>query len=186
MSEDKKMPMIETKEQIKLHLDLQKKPLEELQDLCESQGLATEGNKQALIEKLIFMKGPTQQISVFQAQAIPLRTRDNDSKPLEGAVEAMKKWRQLIFNGKGNQKEFQLLNSDSKPYKLSMRYVVCPSKSLLAIMRRGWILPLESHRELLTAMKTNPDSFSATVVQKPDANGKSWLMLHVEPKVQKQ
>lgn len=174
------MKRLENSSQVKQFLDLQKKELRELQDLCEGLKLSPDGEREALIERLLEASSEPQS-SIFQPQAIPLRTRTSKGT-ITQAPETFKRWRRLIFEAKGNTREFSLLNNNGKPYTINLKYIRCPSKVLEQIIQRGWILPLEAHREILHAAKTSPERFEANIIQKPDRNGKGWLMLHLELK----
>lgn len=172
---------LETKTEVQQFLTLQTKNELELRAICEGMELKTEGTKEQLIERLLSL-GLSEQRPVVVAQAIPLRTRDNDSQPLQAAIEAMRHWRKLIFNAKGNIKEFQLLNSKGKQYKANLKYVRCSCETLRHIIEEQWYLPLEHNRDLIEQLKTKSDKFEASIVQKPDGQGKTWLMLHVQLK----
>lgn len=174
------MNKLENPTQVQQFLTLQKKDLRELQDLCEGRSLPTQGEKEVLIERLLEANSEPQ-TSIFEAQAIPLRTRTQKGT-IPKAPETFKRWRKLIFEGRGNEREFSLLNNNGKPYTINLKYIKCPSKVLQQIIDRGWFLPLENHRDILHAAKTSPDRFDANIIQKPDKNGKGWLMLHLEVK----
>lgn len=172
---------VETKSDVEQFLALQKKSELELRAICEGMGLATEGNQQDLIDHILELKA-TPQNSVLIPQALPLRTRDSNSQPLDAAIKAMRTWRRMIFKAKGNIKQFSLINSKGQSYISSLGYLKCSSETMLKILEQGWVLPLKQHRDLIQMLKKDPDKFSASIIQKPDTNGNSWLMLHVEPR----
>lgn len=173
---------IETQDHIQQFLTLQKKSETELKAICEGLKMSTEGTKEELIEQILQLPNVHQQAPVIKAQAIPLRTRDDRSEPLEDAIKAFKGWRKMIFESRSNMKEFQLLNGKGKPYNRRMKYLNCSDKTALHIIRKGWYLPLDHHRDLIEMLKEEPSNFLLHIVQKPDSSGNSWLMLHVEPK----
>ena len=175
--------MLETRDHVQQFLTLQNKNETELRALCEGTGLDTEGKKEELIDRLLTL-GLEEQSPVFVAQAIPLRTRDNNAQPLDAAIEAMRKWRKMIFEAKGNRKQFQLLNGKGKAYTANLKYIRCSTGTLQRIINDGWYLPLEKHSDLIGLLRKEPDAFTVSIIQKPDGQGNSWLMLHICPKSQ--
>lgn len=173
--------MLETKNDVEQFLTLQKKPEMELRAICEGMGLKTEGTKEQLINQLVSLEIQEQR-SVLVPQAIPLRTRDNNMQPLDAAIETMRHWRRLIFRAKDNVKEFQLLSNKGKPYAVSLQYLRCSTETLQKIIEKGWFLPLDYNKDLIELLRTDPDKFIASIIQKPDSKGSSWLMLHVVPR----
>jgi hypothetical protein len=143
--------------------------------------LETEGSREELINRLLRLNAP-QQESVIVPQAIPLRSRDERSQPMDAAIEAMKSWRKAIFQGKNNSKEFTLVNNDGKPYQLRMRYAKCSSATLKRIIDEKFYLPLPKYKDIVEMINKMPDNYDVNIVQKPSFNGNSWLMLHVQPK----
>jgi hypothetical protein len=171
---------MKTKEQVQQFLTLQGKNETELKAICEGLKLPTDGNKADLINQLLVLNVP-QQDSVVKPQAIPLTSRDKMQRPMEAATNAMKQWRRLIFQSKGNVREFSLLNNDGEVYSLRMKYAKCSVKTVHAILKKGWYLQLPRYRDIIELITKNPEKFSCNIVQKPGTNGNSWLMLHVEP-----
>ncbi len=143
--------------------------------------LETTGSKKDLIDRLLALNTP-QQESVVVPQAIPLRSRDERSRPIEAATRAMKDWRRLIFQGRNNIREFTLVNNNGEPYTLKMKYAKCSPTTLSTILEHKWYLPLPKYRDIVELINKNPDQFNITIVQKPSMTGNNWLMLHVEPK----
>jgi hypothetical protein len=127
------------------------------------------------------LSGNEIQKDVLTPQTIPLRIRDDDGNIIEGALETMKKWRKLIFEAKGNTKDFWLVSSTGKKYKSKMRYILCSERALKAIIRRGWYYPHSSQRDLINLLKASPERFNVCIVQR-EMNGKSFVMLHTELK----
>lgn len=173
---------IETKEQVEQFILLQSKTKEELRAICEGMQLGTEGQKTDLLNRLMALEEPQYQRNVARSQAIPLRTRGQNGEPLPAAMETMKQWRKLIFEGKKNEKEFGLINSYGKDYKAKLRYAKCNSQTLGVILKKGWYMAHTSQRDLVNLLKSNPDRFNLTIVRKSDRQGNSWLMLHCEVK----
>lgn len=173
---------VETPGQVEQFLKLQSKDKSELQAICEPLGLPTTGTKSEIIDRLVALTEIRTQRDVTLPQAIPLRTRDENSQLIPGAAETFKQWRKLIFNTKGNLKEFSLLNGKSRQYKARLRYVMCSEKTLKVILEKRWYLPHSSQRDLIELLKAQPENFTLCIVQKPDSQGSSWLMLHCEPK----
>lgn len=169
---------VETKNQIDQFILLQKKSEAELRAICEGISLSLEGSRADLIDRLL-SEEPQTQHNIMIAQAIPLRTRGDRSEPLTAAVDAIKKWRKLIFEARGNNKEFQLLNGKGKPYTARLRYIKCSESTLRHIISNRWYLPLEQHRDLIHMLNDKPEKFILNIIQKPDGSGNSWLMLHV-------
>jgi hypothetical protein len=173
---------LETKDQVSQFLALQKKSEGELRAICEPLKLSTEGSKEDLIDRLLKLTDISRQTPIIMAQAIPLRTRGDRSEPLVAAASAIKKWRKLIFEARGNIKEFKLLNGKNKAYKAKLKYIRCSEAVLQHIIKNRWYLPLEHHRDLIRLLAKKPEKFILNIVQKPDSSGNSWLMLHVAPR----
>jgi len=173
---------VETKEQVEQFILLQGKDEEELRAICEGMKLSTKGKKPHLLQRLMSLQDPQYQRSVARPQAIPLRTRGPNGQPLPAAMETMKKWRRLIFEGRRNTKEFSLINSRGKSYKARLRYTKCGRKSLDTILEKGWYMAHTSQRDLVNLLKNRPENFNLSIIQKPDSQGNSWLMLHCEAK----
>lgn len=171
--------MLETKSEVEQYITLQQKSETQLRAICEGMKLKTDGTKEDLIDRLASL-GIKEQRSVLVPQAIPLRTRDSQMQPLNAAIEAMRHWRKLIFNAKGNIKEFHLLNSKGDQYSANLRYIRCGQDTLMKIIHDQWFLPLEQNRDLISVLKDKPEQFEANIVQKPDGKGSFWLMLHVQ------
>lgn len=172
---------METKSDVDQFLTLQEKSELELRAICEGMGIKPHGKKAELIDQILEL-GMKQQHNVLTAQAIPLRTRDNESKPLDAAITAFKHWRKMIFEADGNKKQFQLLNGKGKAYTANLKYMNCSEKTLLHILNEGWVLPVEAHRDLVALLKEKPEQFDVAIIQKPDSQGNSWLMLHCAPR----
>jgi len=171
---------VESKSDVEQFLTLQEKSELELRAIAEGMGLKPSESKSDLIDQILEL-GTTRQ-SPLIAQALPLRTRDNDAKPLDAAIKAFRGWRKLIFQTKGNRREFQLLNGKGKTYTANLKYIRCSEKTLLHILTEGWVLPLEHHNDIIALLKQQPGQFTTNIIQKPDGQGNSWLMLHIEPK----
>lgn len=172
---------METKSDTDQFLTLQEKSELELRAIAEGMGLKAQGSKGQLVSAILEL-GIKQQYNVLVAQALPLRTRDNDGTPFDDAIAAFKNWRRLIFEAKGNRKQFQLINSKGKTYLANLKYADCSEATLLHILTEGWLLPLENQRDLVALLKQKPSEFKTTIIQKPATTGNSWLMLHISPK----
>lgn len=173
---------IETREQVEQFILLQSKSVEELRALCESLKLDLNGQKDELLKRLISVDGHEFQRDVTRPQIIPLCTRGPSGQPLEAAAETMKKWRRLIFEAKGNTKEFCLINSNGQSYATTLKYIKCGPKALAAILNGGWLMARPHQRDLLQMLKKYPEQFEFNIVRKPDTHGNTWLMLHCEAK----
>lgn len=173
--------MLETKSEVDQFITLQKKNTTELKAICEGMKLETDGSREDLIDRLLTLDF-IEQRPILVPQAIPLRTRNCNSQPLDAAINAMRYWRKLIFEAQGNRKEFQLLNSKGKPYSAKLRYIRCSSETLYQIIKGGWYLPLKHNQDLIELLLKETEKFEASIIQKPDGQGNSWLMLHVQPK----
>lgn len=173
---------VETPKQVEEFLLLQSKKESELQAMCEAFQLDTAGNKADLIDRLVSTQEPQYQRNPARPQAIPLRTRGPDGKPLPHASEVFKQWRKAIFHGKKNLKSFTLINSRGQDYQQKLRYAKCSPAALKVILENHWYMAHTSQRELVNLLNSHPENFSLTIVQKPDSQGNSWLMLHCEPK----
>lgn len=172
------MAAVETREQIKQLMMLQRKDSLELRSICEALGVSTEGQKEDLVRTVMSVRS-TVQDNITRPQAIPLRTRDHNSRPIEAAKKAFFQWRRLIFQ-RGGTKEFSLLNGEGKTYQSKLKYINCSSGTALHIIRNKWYLPLDHQTDLIKVIEQHPDNFSMYVIQKPDKSGNSWLMLHAK------
>lgn len=173
---------VETPEQVEQFLKLQSKDVPELQAICEGLQLDTAGSKADLIDRLVALADARPQRDVTLPQAIPLRTRDDHEQLIPGTVDTFKKWRKLIYEAKGNLKEFSLVNSRGKQYTARLRYILCSENTLKFILEKRWYLPHNNQKDLINLLKAQPENFQLCIVQKPSSNGNSWLMLHCEPK----
>ena len=176
---------IETKEQVEQFIALQAKNETELRALCESLKLPTEGNREYLLSQLLSLEAPQFQRSVVQPQVIPLCTRGPNGNPLQSAIETMKKWRRLIFEGVDNIRQFELFNKDGKSYSTELRYAKCTQKTLKTILKQGWYMAHTNQRDLIKLLKECPEKFDINIVRKADRQGNSWLMLHIAPQREK-
>jgi hypothetical protein len=172
--------LFETAEQIKQLLVLESKQDHELRAICDGLGLPREGNKRDLVQRLIEVK-TSSQMDITKPQAIPLRTRDDDSNLIEAAKDTFLNWRKLIFE-KGGKETFSLLNSEGKPYSYTMKYIKCSARTAKALLSRKWYLPLEHQKDLITAVLNASEMFDFSIIQKPDGKGSSWLMMHCKHK----
>lgn len=173
---------VETPKQVEQFLLLQKKSEPELQAMCEAFKLDTTGSKAELLDRLINLQEPQYQRNPARPQAIPLRTRGPNGQPLPHATEVLKQWRKTIFNGKNNLRPFSLINSRGETYQQKMRYAKCTEQALKVILENHWYMAHTSQRELVNLLRSHPENFNLNIVQKPDSQGNSWLMLHCEPK----
>ena len=171
---------IETMEQVQQLMALQSKETQELQAICEGLGLSTEGKHDELVRRLAATERPSQ-IDVTKPQAVPLRTRDEYSQPIEDAKNMFLKWRKMIFE-KGGRKQFLLLNNEGKEYRTTLKYIKCSPEIAKHIIQQRWFLPLNHQKDLIEVLAGCPENFILNIIQKPDASGNSWLMLHVEPR----
>lgn len=173
---------IETADQIQQYLVLQEKTETELRAICEGLELSTEGTKEELLEH-VTSKQYIQQTDVLLPQAIPLRSRDDHGELIQLAQKTYNKWRRLIYNTDKNWKEFQLLNASGQEYAVKMRYILISPKALQKILDDKWYDPryIKQH-ELINCLRTNPEDFNVTIVQKFNSSGNSFIMLHAEPK----
>jgi len=173
---------IETAEQIQQYLVLQQKSETELRAICEGLELSTEGTKEELLER-VTSKQYIQQTDIIQPQAIPLRSRDDEGNLIQLAQKTYNTWRRLIYNSKMNWKEFKLLNAAGKEYTVKMRYILISDRALQKILTDKWYDPRYiKQKELIDCLRTNPEDFNVTIVQKFNSSGNSWIMLHAEPK----
>lgn len=116
----------------------------------------------------------------LRPQLIPLRSRDQNGQFLTGALEAFKRWRRQIFQNQNNKKAFQMVSHQGQDYTGHLRYINCPTNVLTYIIQQSWYLSVENQNELIQTILDNPEGFKASIVQKPDKSGNTWLMLHVE------
>ena len=173
---------VETPKQVEQFLLLQSKKEPELQAMCEAFKLDTTGSKAELIDRLVSNQDPQFQRNPARPQAIPLRTRGPNGNPLPHATEVLKHWRKTIFHGKNNVRSFTLINSRGDNYQQKMRFAKCSPVALKVILENNWYMAHTSQRELLNMLDTHPEKFDLNIVQKPDSQGNSWLMLHCAPK----
>jgi hypothetical protein len=75
-----------------------------------------------------------------------------------------------------------MLTSQGKIYKLKMKYIKCAPSVAQMIINQGWALELPQYKVILGLLKTDPEKFETSIVQKPHKDGKSFLMLHVTPR----
>lgn len=171
--------MLDTEEEISSFLILHKKNEPELRAICEGMGLDIRGDKDKLIKSLMTLsiKG---QADFTIPQAISLRTQ-SDGQEIVGATDFMKKVRRLMFETK-KQKEFTLLNDKHHKYKARLNYVECDSALLNEVLDMKLMFPRSYQYELAELLQKNPTMFTVTLINKPSAYGKSFVMLHLEAK----
>ena len=174
--------MIDNREKIEQFLYLRAKEDSELRAICEGMQLSTEGTTDEMIRRIVNTSPGSPQTNPALPQAISLRSRDNQGETILQAVVAFKKWRKLIFDGKGNVKEFSLLNGEGKPYKQKMKYILCSQEAAVAIIRNEWYFQHDSQKDLLNLISSQPENFNFAIVRKHNKSGNSFLMLHCEPK----
>ncbi len=171
---------LETPEEIEQYLILEKKKTEDLRMLCEGMQLSPEGERKELITRLLATKIQPQ-TDFLTAQMIALRTKVH-GKEIPGAEDFMKRVRKVIFEGKGNTKDFSVLNGKNEPYIMQMRYARCTTQSLQFILDKEMIYPHAGQRELVKMIKREPLIFSFHLVQRTYGKNKTFIMLHVQPK----
>jgi hypothetical protein len=173
---------IETSEQVKQFLILSQKNAAELRAICEGLKLETTGDQETLLDRLVQLGAP-QQVDFMQPQMIPLRTRDERGKSIEPAAKAIYHWRGQIFNAKNNYKEFKMLNSRGQLYNMKMRYILCNNTILQKILDEKWYDPrYTAQGELINLLRSSPERFNVSIVQRTSQKGTSYVMLHAEPK----
>lgn len=169
-----------TQNQIEQFLMLHQKSLVQLQDICSKMNLITTGKSEELLDRILGYRD-TKHTDKIYAQAIPLRTIDDNGEQVLEAIEVIKRWRKLIFEASGNRKEFPLLNSQGKQYTAQLWYVRCSQHTLETILNRKWYFIQPSQQSLLDALRSDPEQFEINIVQKPSGKGNSWIMLHALP-----
>jgi len=174
--------MIQTRSHVEQFLLLTAKEPPELRAICEGLQLKTEGTKEELIRRLIG-EDSTPQTSATLPQAISLCSKDPlNGKPMESAIEAFRRWRKTIFHGKGNIKDFQLLDSRGKQYKQRLRYLDCAPWQAIEIIENRWFYQHPSQADLLILIAMKPERFSFAIIRKETGNGNTFLMLHCQPR----
>ena len=169
---------LQTPEEIKQFLVLQAKSDNDLRALCEGMELDTVGTRDELITRLLSLT-VTPQTDIFAPQLIALRTRfGGDAIP--GADDFMQRMRRVIYNGKGNTKDFSILNGKNEPYLMSMRYAKLSEGTLLYILENNMIYPHQSQKELVKTIKENPTRFLFHIVNRQYGKDKTFIMLHSE------
>lgn len=169
------------KTEIGQFLALQQKSIQELRALCAKMQLASDGSQADLVDRIMGYEAAAQVPDILP-QALPLRTIDDSGKQMPEAVETLKRWRKLIYEARGNQKDFNLVNSQGKQYKARLRYVRCSQETLKGIIERRWYFAHESQQPLVNALRERPEDFDVNIIQKPSGKGNSWIMLHAEEK----
>jgi len=159
-------------------LILQDKTTEELRRICEWLSIESEGFKSDLIDRL--MNTDDLWCKPIKTQTISLRTRDEWGKKLPNAIQTYNRWKQKIVSGKGNTKEFGLLNKEGKEYMVSLRYAKCSIDTLNLILTNRWYLAKPSQEILISDLKLHPDRYEASIINKPSSNDNDWIMLHVK------
>lgn len=166
-------------EQIKTWIRLQEKDKDSLRVICRTFKLPEIGNKEELIN--IIIAGTIHgNPNIDKPQAIPLRTRDNNSQLIREAANCLLHWRKLIFKAHNNIKEFSLLNNKGEQYSLKMRYLQCTPSVAEDIIRRKWYLPYHTQKNLIESIVKRPNDYTYHIIQKPSKSKSSWIMLHVE------
>jgi hypothetical protein len=172
---------LETQEEIKQFLILQQKSDQDLKTLCEGMELSSEGSRDQLISKLLSLT-VTPQTDIFQPQLIALRTRFG-GESIPGTEDFMQRMRRLIYNGKGNTKDFSILNGKNEPYQMGMRYAKLSEGTLLYILGNNMIYPHQSQKELVKTIKEFPEKFLFHIVNRQYGKDKTFIMLHVSLKI---
>lgn len=176
---------LDTLDQVNQFIKLQQKTDVELQEICKNMNLETTGSKLDLITRLIdLINNQTEQELFFAPQAIPLSTKDSQGKTIPEAIEMFKKWRKMIYEAKGNIREFYLVNSLGKQYKNRLKYIPCDEQMLGTILEHKWYFMYEGQITLINSLQANPDRYKTSIIQKPDNKGNNWLMLHCQQKPQ--
>lgn len=166
--------------EIEQFIALQQKSLIQLQDICSKMNLVTVGKTEDLIDRILDYNNEEDTDTIY-AQALPLRTMNDKGEQVTEAIDVIKRWRKLIFETIGNQKEFSLLNSQGKQYTARLYYIRCSKETLQTIINRKWYFASPSQQSLVNELKTNPNKFEVNIIQKPSNKGNSWIMLHALP-----
>ena len=172
---------MDTKMAISQFLTLQSKNMEELQALCKRMNIAIEGSEPDLIDRLMNHQEEVKQ-PVLLPQAIPLRTVDSNGRQMHDVVETIKRWRRLIYETQGNQRNFELVNSKGEQYKARLKYLRCSLETLKGILEQKWYFAHASQQPIIDALIKRPWNFEVHIVQKPSSRGNSWVMIHVKLK----
>lgn len=172
---------LDTAEEIQQFLILQQKSNEHLRVLCEGVELPTEGSRDELISRLMSLKVEPQ-MDYLLPQIVALRTKIHGNE-IPGAEDFMRRARKAIFEGKGNMKDFSVLNAKGESYMMAMRYAKCLPGTLELLFKKDMVYPHPSQRELIKIIKKDPDMFTFHLVQRSYGKVKTFVMLHSMLKV---
>lgn len=174
--------MIDNSEKIEQFLHLRSKTLPELRAICEGLSIETEGSETELINRIIGTSPNTPQVNPTLPQAISLRSRNDLGETNLQAVAMFRKWRKQIFEGRGNVREFGLLNAEGESYQQRMKFIPCDVALASSLIKKEWYFPHDSQKDLLNLIRNQPENFNFAIVRKENTNGSSFLMLHCAPK----
>lgn len=174
--------MLDTRDKMSQFIHLHGKSALELRAISEGLGLVTEGTKEELIDRIIDSAPGTPQTNPMEPQAISLSSKDPDGSTSEKAVQVFRKWRKQIFDGKTNSKIFHMLSVNGKAYQQEMKYIRCSVEVASRIIQLGWFYKHDSQKDLVDLISCEPDKFTFSIIRRHSNEGKSFLMLHCQPK----
>jgi pyruvate formate-lyase activating enzyme-like uncharacterized protein len=111
-----------------------------------------------------------------KSNLLPIFTSKN-GRPIEEAMSFVLQCRAILFNGKNNKREFNIITSQGEVYTQVLYYGKLEKKLFQLISARGWIQ--QTSRDLLQNIISNIDSFNFYIVNKKK-NNKSFIMLAIE------
>ncbi len=171
--------VVESPEDVAKFLHLQSLTLEELQ---LQSGDKEQTSKSFLIEKIMKKDIPEVESQGLLPQGIPLRSKDQNGKIIPKTAKTYQAWRKLIFQAEGNLEDFDFINKEGKQYSARVYYIKCSLPTAQYMIENKWFSPYASQKELVKAIKTNPEQFNYHIVRKNAGNGNNFLMLHCQKK----
>lgn len=170
-----RLDMLETEQEIEQFLFLQQKSVKDLQVIAKQ----TEKDKAKLIKSLVKQDKVT--IDSKSPQLIPLKALIN-GHPIPKAIDFLKKCRQIIFNGRGNIKEFNIINTQGFIYKTKLKYANCNYQLVQQLIKNNLVFNQKYQESILKDIQQNSEQYIFHLVNKPRNQGDSFIMLHVESK----
>lgn len=173
--------MLTSESDIDQFLILQSKAFNELQAIAGSLGIEVVGDdKDGLVNLIIATKKSTNVYGLDKPQAISLRTKIG-AEVINGANDLMRRVRMEMYQF-NKKKEFTLINPKDISYQQNMNYLPCSDEYRDQVVDMNMILAKpeqdQIHKMLLHGIDI--DKFDINFINKPAANEKSFVMLHVK------
>ncbi len=179
--------MLTTAKNVDQFLILQSKSLSELVAIGLSLGIElvdspASKDKDKVITLIMGAQEANKAYSADKPQAISLRTSIN-GQVINGGAAFLREIRLKMYRY-NKRKEFTLINPKDAAYQQQMNYLPCELEDIEKIRELNMLLAKPEQEDLYNMILTDQGflQFEVNFINKPSNDGKSFVMLHINPK----